>query len=89
MIFTLVSLSITPLYPLHRDSYAPPDTDGAVGPNHYVQMVNVKYAVYNKTTGAAIVTPRQINSLWAGSSASNPKLLPCEQQNAGTYITVQ
>src|SRR5438045_8340045 len=26
----------------------PPDTDGAVGPNHYVQMVNTALAVFNK-----------------------------------------
>jgi hypothetical protein len=26
----------------------PPDVDGSVGPNHYVEMINLIYAVYDK-----------------------------------------
>ena len=29
----------------------PPDTHGAVGPNHYIQAVNTSMAVYDKATG--------------------------------------
>ena len=36
------------------NSFAPPDTDGAIGPNHYVQFINGRFAVYNKTTGSPI-----------------------------------
>ncbi|MFH1746609.1 MAG: dockerin type I domain-containing protein [Planctomycetota bacterium] len=32
----------------------PPDTDGAIGPNHYVETVNRNFAVYDKTTGAEL-----------------------------------
>src|SRR5918911_3454409 len=32
---------------------APPDTTGDVGPNHYVQWVNLRYSVYNLTRGAS------------------------------------
>lgn len=32
----------------------PPDTCGAVGPNHFVVAVNRNLAIYNKTTGAQI-----------------------------------
>jgi hypothetical protein len=32
----------------------PPDTDGAVGPNHFVITVNRNFAIYDKTTGAEI-----------------------------------
>ncbi len=42
----------------------PPDTDGAVGPNHYLQMVNTTLAVFNKTTGAMISGPTPIRGLW-------------------------
>src|ERR1700730_1667330 len=50
----------------------PPDTDGAVGPNHYVQMVNSDLAVFNKTTGAMISGPTPINHLWSsGECAAN------------------
>ncbi|MEW6199874.1 MAG: hypothetical protein AB1601_14575 [Planctomycetota bacterium] len=33
----------------------PPDTDGAVGPRHYVETVNRNFAVYDKATGAQLV----------------------------------
>src|SRR2546423_4349877 len=42
----------------------PPDTNGAVGPNHYVQMVNSSVAVYSKN-GTTLMTPRAINTLWS------------------------
>ena len=44
---------------------APPDTNGAVGPNHYVQIVNTDYAVFDKS-GAAVFGPVTINTLWSG-----------------------
>lgn len=34
----------------------PPDTHGAVGPNHFVEIVNRVFAVYNKATGASVQT---------------------------------
>jgi len=37
----------------------PPDPNGAVGPNHYVQMVNSSYSVYNKT-GTRLLGPIHI-----------------------------
>ncbi|UCE61710.1 MAG: hypothetical protein JSU63_08170, partial [Phycisphaerales bacterium] len=33
----------------------PPDSHGAVGPNHYVEVVNRNFAVYDKGTGAELV----------------------------------
>ena len=48
----------------------PPDTDGAVGPNHYVQMVNTTLAVYNKATGALISGPTPIKNLWSSGECS-------------------
>jgi hypothetical protein len=33
----------------------PPDTDGAIGPNHYVETVNRNFAVYDKATGAELI----------------------------------
>src|SRR6478672_10082065 len=32
----------------------PPDTNGDVGPNHYIQTTNTSIGIYNKTTGAPI-----------------------------------
>lgn len=33
----------------------PPDTDGAIGPNHFVETVNRNFAVYDKETGQELV----------------------------------
>jgi hypothetical protein len=43
----------------------PPDPVGDVGPNHYVEMVNLAYAVYDKT-GNLVAGPFAIGDLWAG-----------------------
>jgi hypothetical protein len=43
----------------------PPDPNGAVGPNHYVEMVNLLVAVYAKS-GAQLLAPTAIGALWAG-----------------------
>ncbi len=32
----------------------PPDTMGAVGPNHFVEVINSSVAIYNKTSGARL-----------------------------------
>lgn len=45
---------------------APPDTVGAVGLTQYVQMVNEGYQVFNKTTGASVLGPTAITSIWSG-----------------------
>jgi hypothetical protein len=43
----------------------PPDPVGDVGPNHYVQMINLVYAVYDKT-GNLLAGPSALGDLWAG-----------------------
>lgn len=43
----------------------PPDPVGDVGKNHYVEMVNLVFAVYSKT-GTLLLGPADIGSLWAG-----------------------
>ena len=45
---------------------SPPDTDGEVGATQYVQMVNEGYQVFNKSTGASVLGPASIVSLWSG-----------------------
>ena len=52
-------------------SSAPPDTNGAVGPQDYVQTVNSDFAVFNKDPGRGAVGsvrygPVAINTLWSG-----------------------
>src|SRR5262249_34656642 len=43
----------------------PPDTNGDVGPNHYIQAVNSAFAIYNKT--GTLLASFTENALWAGS----------------------
>jgi hypothetical protein len=45
---------------------APPDTNGSVGTTQFVQTVNTAYEVYNKTTGASVLGPLQIKTLFSG-----------------------
>lgn len=43
----------------------PPDTVGDVGPNHYVEMINLVFGVYAKT-GEKLLGPVDTGTLWAG-----------------------
>ena len=43
----------------------PPDPVGDVGPNHYVEMINLLFAVYDKA-GNKLLGPIDIGNLWAG-----------------------
>jgi hypothetical protein len=78
----------TPVDPARR--VAPPDTTGDVGPNHYVQWVNLRYSIYtlsrnattNEITGFNLVSgfPKQGNVVWQGFGG------PCETFNDGDPI---
>jgi hypothetical protein len=45
-------------------SYAPSDSNLAVGPNHIVETVNVRFAIYNKS-GAILAGPTNITTLFS------------------------
>lgn len=62
------------------DGVDPPDTDGQVGPNHYVQMVNLSTAVYSKT-GDLLYGPFHPNDLWPWGD-------PCRQFNDGDVVVL-
>jgi hypothetical protein len=54
----------------------PPDTNGEVGPNHYIQTVNSSFAIWDKN-GTVVQTPRAINTLFSGFGGA------CQTQNSG------
>ncbi|MBI9033515.1 MAG: T9SS type A sorting domain-containing protein [Bacteroidales bacterium] len=61
----------------------PPDCNGAVGPNHYMQTVNVTYAIYDKS-GTKVAGPSPMNTLFgsvpgAGRNDGDPIVLYDEQ----------
>ena len=45
---------------------APPDTDGEVGATQYLQMVNQAIQVFDKVTGASLLGPIDIQTIWSG-----------------------
>jgi hypothetical protein len=61
--------------------YLPPDTEGAVGPNHYVQTVNVRMQIWNKT-GTSLVGPVNTSGLWSTFGG------PCQTDNDGDAIVL-
>ncbi len=59
----------------------PPDTNGEVGPNNYVQTVNSAVQVWDKT-GTSLMGPVAINTLWTGFGGS------CETRNDGDPVVM-
>jgi hypothetical protein len=50
----------------------PPDTIGAVGNDHYLQMVNAtRMAIYDKTTGTLVSGPSEFRLLWPSGNCRN------------------
>lgn len=60
---------------------APPDPNMDVGPNHVVQMVNIMFAIWDKS-GNLLVGPTNNNALWSGFGG------PCESNNDGDPIVL-
>jgi hypothetical protein len=58
----------------------PPDTEGDVGPDYYVQWVNTDFAIFDKTTGSIVYGPAAGNTLWLGFGGL------CESRNDGDPI---
>ncbi len=47
------------------NGYYPPDTHGDVGPNHYFQVVNASYKIFNKS-GVGLYGPVNNSTMWTG-----------------------
>jgi hypothetical protein len=62
--------------PALNDGYTliPPDTDGAVGPDHIVELINGSYAVYTKTGG--FVTASGLDDFWKAAGVTPSGLYP-------------
>src|SRR5437764_1354107 len=60
---------------------APPDPNGAVGPNHVVTMSNLHFQIFNKT-GTSLFGPAANNTLWSGFGGG------CQTQNAGDPVVL-
>ncbi len=65
-------------------SLFPPDTNGDVGIDFYVQYNNIGWKYFNKATGSLAGGPFPGNSFWQGSTL--PPTSPCVTDNAGDPI---
>ncbi|MCP4589933.1 MAG: hypothetical protein GY842_04255 [bacterium] len=64
---------------------APPDTCGAVGPDHFLVAVNRTIAAYNKTTGVRDWLS-SLGSFYPGSSGGDPRV--AFDQHSGRWIVI-
>jgi subtilisin-like proprotein convertase family protein len=76
-----VSLSFDGISYATGGTGSPPDTVGAVGPNHYVQMVNGSIQIFNKS-GTSIFGPVLSNTIWSGFGGN------CQTRNDGDPIVL-
>jgi hypothetical protein len=60
----------------------PPDTNGDVGPNYYIQTVNMSMGIYDKATGARVV------GLDYDTFFQGPAGTPCDNNNAGDVVVL-
>ena len=61
------------------DNVLPPDTNGDIGPNDYVQWVNLHFEIFDRT-GASLMGPSAGNTLWSGFGGL------CEFTNQGDPV---
>lgn len=59
----------------------PPDTNGDIGPYHYIQMINLSFSIYLRN-GQRIYGPAATNTLF---TALGP---PCSNENAGDPVVL-
>jgi hypothetical protein len=63
----------------YAPGWAPPDTEGAVGPTQYFEIVNTDIAIFSKA-GALLYGPVPTNTLWSLFGGS------CQNSNSGDGI---
>ena len=64
----------------------PPDPNGDIGTDHYIQMVNLHTAIYMKN-GTLVWGPHPTNTIWSGFVDLNGKTY-CQDTNSGDPIVV-
>src|SRR5215204_789848 len=69
-------------YPGVSCNCLPPDTNGEVGATQYVQIANEGFQVFDKTTGASVLGPLGISTIWSGLSG------PCETDGSGDPVVL-
>src|SRR5574341_2650054 len=61
----------------------PPDTNGDVGPNHYIQAVNISIGIFNKT--GTLLAAFTFDNFFGGSGIAGT---PCDSNNSGDPVVL-
>jgi len=74
----------------NTQGYDPPDTHGDVGPNHYFQVVNCHYSIYNKT-GSVLLGPANTSTIWTGmaNNSNDGDAVVLYDENANRWFISQ
>lgn len=79
-----VDLSVVGLTLAMGGGGIPPDTNGDIGTNEYVQWINTSWAVFDRTTGVRTSGPTAGNSFWS----SFPITSRCRSTNSGDPVAL-
>jgi hypothetical protein len=63
-------LNPSPNFDSDQPGDGPPDANGAVGPNHYIQIVNFTFEILDKS-GARLAGPTDPQTLWSGAPVND------------------
>src|SRR5512138_3292380 len=87
---TLTDTTVQNFDGLNAGSYIPPDTDGDIGPEHYFQVVNASYAIYNKS-GSKLLGPLPSSSVWNGmpNNSNDGDAVVLYDENANRWLFTQ
>ena len=66
----------------------PPDTNGDVGISHYIQYINLGWAIFDKATGLRVDIPGDADDILPGNSFWTGFGGPCETNNSGDPIVL-
>ncbi|MCE9595393.1 MAG: hypothetical protein K8S98_14495 [Planctomycetes bacterium] len=81
---TLTTNFIGPKFGDSGAGFIPPDTVGAIGPNHFLASVNANLSAYNRTTGARVLNVAL--SSFFGAGVGDPRV--GYDQHAGRWIVL-
>lgn len=70
----------------YQTDLAPPDPTGAIGPNSYIQMINLQMAVYNRSGGQ--IAHDTLQHMTGSNSLSDPQVIWDPSSNRFYYLVL-
>jgi len=87
---TLTDTTIQNFEGVSMSGFLPPDTDGDVGPNNYFQVVNCRFAIYDKN-GNKLIGPLNNSSIFTGipNNSNDGDAVVLYDQNSDRWLFSQ